>query len=236
MFKLIKIILLITSTLLLIFFNISCEKKVFEPAEYEAYIRSDESPYLNTVIKNGVKISLRYMPAEALLLSHYKYYTQELNSISGDSTISQTVKLNRIEEQKKRLINYEKAFKTSLHFLLTIVFEDNQRDIEYQNGGNFEQYSNWLQTLLFRFEEFIYIQSDAFGELHPSLCHMERIYGGFKHRNILVQFPKYLDGNNLLDKMPIEVCLKEFGLGSGPVTFKFDNLDDQSIKPKNPIF
>jgi hypothetical protein len=82
--------------------------------------------------------------------------------------------------------------------------------------------------IMFKLENYVYLSSNEVDELYPSLSHLERSYGMYKHRNILLQFPKEFNNNNILDNNQIKITLKEFGLGTGTLVFEFINLKNKN--------
>lgn len=204
----------------LIALSAGCEKHFDSIEEYEKYVKSEDSPYAQTISRNGVKVTLRYLPTDVLMINQLKSFEKEKIKIEIDTSLNAEQKNEWIKKEKDELAKYRKSYDNGLHFMLTLAYEDENKDIVYDKGkAGFETYSEWLQKLLFKLDQYIYINSETQGEIPPSLTHLERSYGMYKHSNILLQFPKSSAKN-------IEIVIKEFGLGSGNLEFEFKNLSD----------
>jgi hypothetical protein len=106
-----------------------------------------------------------------------------------------------------------------LYFHLSIGFEDQSRDLVYDKmRAGRQAYSEWLQKLTFEMNEFIYLETASGDSIPPDLCHMERSYGLHKTRSFLLMFSLPLHNDRKDQKLVLR--LKEFGLGTGQMSFQ----------------
>lgn len=219
-----KYIILFLAILILI---IGCtnEKSFSNLDEFEEYVYSDESPYLKKIVKNGIKMSLLYMPTEVMMIRHYRRYSEEKERIISDSLLGEREKRTSLSQLVDKLEKNRKKCENSIYYKLTVGFEDESRDIIYESMKmGYTNYSEWLQKLLFSLKTNVFFENSIIREVPLSAYHMERSFGITKSRNILLAFPKEFSKTNLLsndvDKMKIHI--KEFGLNVGSVEFVFD--------------
>ncbi|NOG99254.1 MAG: hypothetical protein HND52_14960 [Ignavibacteriae bacterium] len=225
-------VLILLCTLLIIS---SCRESYDTVEEYEKYIRSEEYPYLKTVVENGVKFQLRYMPADAMMITHYKHFEETKAKISLDSLLTKEVRDQRINEEVTRIKKTRDNYENALYFMLTIGYEDESKDLVYSSmQSGFSNYSNWLQKLLFSLNEYIYLQTPEIEEVPFSIYHMERNYGMMKTRNFLLSFPKEFNDIKILNSSneEVKVVIDDFGFGTGKINFAFNIHDENSMDIK----
>ena len=97
--------------------------------------------------------------------------------------------------------------------------EPNQDLVFNQLSGGREPYANWLNKLLFGLDKHIELNSGKVKEVPLSQYMMERNFGMTPGRTFLLAFPRYWEGEDLLDKDHdfLEVSIEEFGLHTGTV-------------------
>jgi hypothetical protein len=191
--------------------GVSCERTSFsDPDQLREYVVSGDYPFARTIVKNGVRFELRYVPTDYLMVPEYKDY----ESAPSDSIL---------EELHRRRQSYAQ----SIYFQLSISRED-KKDIVYSRlSSGYTEYSNWLQTLLFRLDERITLSTRAIEELPLDTYHMERNFGMMPSTQFLLLFPRNANGMDVLDaSTPLVVRMEEFGLGTGTVRFEFENLQE----------
>ena len=236
---------------LLIF--IGCQKKFSDVDKFVEYINGEESPFVKTISKEGVKVTVNFLPADGLLIPSYR----KLAKINSDTTLEQEKRQKRKEKiphaktqrsQRKNISSLEKQktkekireqikknkeiYNRSLYFQLTIGYEDETKDIVFERMKyGFDQYSEWLQKLAFRLKEYIYLKTELIDEIPVDTYHMERTFGMTKYRKILIMFPKRFNDIDLLngDNEYIELVMDEFGLGAGKLRFRFEMPIEQII-------
>lgn len=212
--------------LIWIFLLLGCSKaKTFNDLdEFEKYIKGDGSPYLQTVTKNGIVVSLRYITTEAMMLSAYRQYLETREKLIEDTSLSKEQRINKLNDVKKELLKQKGTYEQSLYFHLTIGYEDTSKDIVYEKMKvGYGTYSQWLQKLMFSLKEYVSLQSDAIGKIPLDMYHMERTFGMRKSRTFLLMFPVNFNKQDVLasENKWLELRVKEFGLGSGMLTFSF---------------
>jgi hypothetical protein len=132
----IKNILCVNIFLVTVFSFAGCKENIGSLEDYERYIRSDDSPLAKTIIRNDIKVSLRYMPADAFMISHYRQYEKTKTRIETDTTLNNHEKSIKKKDELERLEEYKAAYDNSLSFLLTIGYEDERRDIIYDKSSS----------------------------------------------------------------------------------------------------
>jgi hypothetical protein len=225
---------LLVSIILLNLFISGCQKKFSDIDKLEKYTAGSESPYKQTIRKNGVIISLRYIPTESIMIPFYRKYQDEIQAINRDITIEERNK--QIQIFKKKLQSEKIQLDKSIFFCLTLGFEDGKRDIEYDSmAGGFEQYSSWTQLLQFGLNKYITLYSEKTGEIPLSFYRMERTFGITKSRDFLLTFPVQFNKIDIRKiSSGLKLIIKEFGLRTGDITIdntikgpeiKFSNKD-----------
>ena len=217
------------SILILLVMLCGCKQTFSNLEEYEAYINAEDAPYTQTIIKNGSKVTVRYLSTDALMLRDYHRFREMRERLAADTSLTSKKRAERIKAEQQKLTERRADYGQSLYFKLTIGHTDESKDIVFQQsqaktGG----YSQWLQKLLFGLKESIYLRTVANNEIPLNNYHMERTYGMDKNRNFLLMFPTgemsaSLPGNN----NPVTLIIKEFGLGTGRLKFEFE------IKPSD---
>lgn len=203
-----------------------CEQKTFDNLdEMDAHFRAKDSPYVQTVVRNGITVTARYMPTAAMMIPLLKRYEEKKTAVSTDTTLSQTMRDSLLNIAQNRLDAQRRIYDRSLYIALTIGFEDGQRDIVYQSmQSGFGNYSEWLQKLMFRLKEQFFLRTKSGEEIPLDAYHLDRTYGMTKDRTLLLMFPAVFNNRELLSEnsSPVELVLKEFGLGVGRLKFEFD--------------
>lgn len=207
--------------------SFACQRTFTDLDEYEQYIKGEDSPYVRTIVKNGVRFTLRYMPTDAMMLSDYRRFEGKCRQIEADTSLSATRKKAQIAELRQELEQIRSGYSNAIYFNLTIGYQDRSRDLIYASMANgFGNYSQWLRKLLFGLQEKITLHTELAGEIPLSMYHMERSYGLTKERTLLLTFPRDFNGIDVLHDSPVRLRLSEMGLGVGRLNFDFS-------EPKN---
>ncbi len=211
--------------LICVFTSYGCRKaKTFSDLdEFEKYVNGDSYPCLKTITRNGIKMSLRYMPTDAMMTSSFRQYikTQEKLISAQFKKEQYTIKVN---DEKKEMLKQKTMYAQSIYFYLTISYESPSKDIVFQKmRDGHESYSQWLQKLMFALQECIYLQTETIDEIPLSMYHMERTYGMKKSRTFLLLFPTQFNGQEILstENKWVKLRVNEFSLGTGPLIFEF---------------
>jgi hypothetical protein len=211
----------------------SCREGYDTVEEYEKYVRSEEYPYLKTVVKNGVIFSLRYMPADAMMINHYKHFEETKKKIANDTLLTEAAIRERIKVEANKIKELRVNYTNSLYFMLTVKHEDENKDLVFSSTpAGFKNYSNWIQKLLFSLKEYIYLETPELEEVLLSIYHMERNYGMCKSRNFLLLFPKEFNDTKIINEKnkSIVVVINDIGLGTGKMRFEYSiDLETQGI-------
>lgn len=192
--------------------------------EFEKYVKGDNSPYLQTVTQNGIKVSLRYMPTEAMMINEYRHFLESREKLLKDNLLSKEQQKSKLNNLKNELLERKKAYGQSIYFHLTIGYEDESRDIVYEKMRfGHGAYSEWLQKLMFALQESIYLETHSIPDIPLNMYHMERTFGMRKSRTFLLVFPVQFNGHNVLggDNEWLKLRVNEFGLGTGQLTFTY---------------
>ena len=197
----------------------SCNNNIKSVKELENYSKLDKLDF-QTLEKKGVRISIKHQPIEFLMLQKYKHYQIEKEKLKQNSAVRNVyLELQKLKNEiKKANDNYS----NSIYFILTIGYADEKKDIEYQKmSTGFNDYTTWLNTLLFSMNKYIYMDTPNIDEIPLSIYQMDRTFGITKKRSFLLVFPKYFNNVNLLKEEWLKINIKEFGLGIGIVSLKF---------------
>jgi hypothetical protein len=192
--------------------------------QFEKYLKADSSPYLRTITENGVIVSLRYMPADALMVNSIRQFLDEKERLLKNPQLSAEQRTANINSLKTELLKRRETYQRSIYFYLTIRYEDPTRDIIYEKmKGGHEAYNTWLQKLMFGLKDNIYLQPASMDEIPLDQYHMERTFGLDKSGSFILVFPSEFNGRKVLDPENkwLQLHLEEFGLATGPLVFEF---------------
>ena len=165
------------------------------------------------------------MPADAMMINSYRSYIEKSEKLKQDTSLKQEDRKSKINKLKEELKQEKEIYKRSIYFFLTIGYEDEKKDIVYEKMiSGFNEYSQWLQKLMFGLKEYIYLQTALIDEIPVDTYQMDRTYGMTKSRTILLMFPKNFNEVDILDEENkwLKFKMKEFGLRAGRMTFKYD--------------
>ena len=220
-------------SLALILTGCTRNKAVSTVEELEKYVKGPDWPHQQTIIRNGVKVSVRYLPSEALLIPQYKRYEELKKTLTHDSSETFTRRLvggqrltdSLLISKRDEIKRTQGLYDQSLYFSMTIGYEDPKRDIEYDKmREGFGEYSQWMQKLVFQMKEYIYLETAATGEVPLALYDMQRTFGITKDRTFLLVFPRKFNEQDIASEQNKEIMLwiKEFGLQTGSINMDFD--------------
>jgi hypothetical protein len=166
----------------------SCKKRITKQSDLIAYINDPDNGLQKTQQIGQIKAVLTYKPG---LITAFK----QQPSIKTDKT-------NPLN------------FKDKLFFVLSL--STNNKEVLRQLP--FSQYSEMVQVLAFRMNEFIEAIPDDGKPVEPIECLFQQTYGMGIANNVLIVFnkEKLLDANNL------KIKVKEFGLNTGNLNFEIE--------------
>ncbi|MBI5216820.1 MAG: hypothetical protein HY960_13795 [Ignavibacteriae bacterium] len=200
-----------------------CEKRFESIDEYEKYVKADDSPFRQSVVQNGVKVTVQYLPTDAMMLRKYREHEEQKKKLVM-SVMDNEEKRKQLFQLESEVSNQRAMYDNSLYFVLTIGYEDGKRDIEYESmKAGFQHYSAWLNKLLFSMQEYIYIETPSGDEVPLSLYNMERTYGMTKEREYLLLFPRTFNERDVLSKTHewLNFHIEEFGCNTGSLNVQF---------------
>ena len=204
--------------------------------ELEAYVTGDGSPHVRTITRNGIKVSARYMPTEVMMIPSYRRYLEALERPGKGHSPTQGQRVASPIDARGKLVERRRVYDRSVFFLLSIGHEDPAKDIVYDRmKRGSEAYTQWLQKLLFGLQEHVSLESASMGKVPLNTYHMERTFGMGKSRSFCLMFPAQVGGQSVLapDAKWLELHLKEFGLGAGTLTLRFE-LPLQDVRYRLP--
>ncbi|HWZ04427.1 MAG TPA: hypothetical protein VNX40_12505 [Mucilaginibacter sp.] len=113
------------------------------------------------------------------------------------------------------------GYEDKLYFVLALSADDK----EVLRQLPISQYSEMVQVLAFRMQEFISLMPDGGKPLQPLDCLFQQTYGMGTANNLLIVF----NSGNMLDAEKLRVQVREFGLGIGNLDFEFKTKDINNI-------
>ena len=175
-----------------------CEHRFTSVDEYEKFVIGSDSPYSRQIIRDGIKVSVRYLPTDELLIRQYRQLEEMKKQAMAHQPVSSGSMKKAIDDAEEELSNSRKLYENSIYFAMTLGFEDGQHDIEYEPlKRGFHDYSDWTQKLQFRLNEYVSLETQGAGEVPISLYRMERTFGITKDRTFLLLFPEKFNGVHL---------------------------------------
>lgn len=190
----------------------ACSRSISSEEELNAWIRSVDYEHKDTVGTERYFFEVRWLPPEFFILQEHRI----LNALENQSPDSSE------NGSYKRLLEIKKNIRANLYFQLTVKAKGNQPELHEMyamEGAN--QNRAWLQKLMFGLQKEIFMVSDETDTTELSMYQMENIYGIKAAKNFLLVFPR--DGNGNTDLMnsggPLKIKIKEFGQGTGKMTF-----------------
>jgi predicted ribosome quality control (RQC) complex YloA/Tae2 family protein len=200
----------------------SREKTFHSADELDRYVHGNDWPAVQTVVRNGIRVSVRYLPSEALLIPRYKQYEEMAHALEKDQNAGKKDSL--LHDARKKIEETKGLYDRSLYFSMTIGYEDSTKDIEYEKmKEGFTAYSTWMQKLVFGLKEYITLETETTGEIPLDVYDMQRTFGITKERAFLLIFPRKFNNAVVLSSKNNEMILRinEFGLATGTLDFLF---------------
>ncbi len=188
----------------------SCNKKeVSTVGAYSKWINDPANGLTLTRKIHGLKISVKYLPADYL---EYK----EMQDNSGE---------NQLDSLKKE-------YENSLTFLMTIGPDEekgNKNDIMFDGIKNYKEYSERLLSLNFEIEKNVLLKTDNVA-LKPVLSALENTYGLSKSRNIVFAFaPTQNEKQEIENSNTIDFIYSDELFELGLMHFNFNTSDFKNL-------
>ena len=191
---------------IIIFFSIgfltSCSRTLTYH-DYEEYIRDPQNGLIKEKLINGIRYTVQFRPPELMVNQYIKAY----------DTISEGT-----------LENLYKQYGKYYYFKLFISYQNKEM---LRAATNFQQYSNLMQKMGFGMGKYTSLISSNADTLQLVDFHFARYFGMGKSNDILLVFRKDENQAEVLN-----LYLKEFGLKTGNVRFKFKTSDLVKVEKK----
>ncbi|MDB5134371.1 MAG: hypothetical protein JWP37_974 [Mucilaginibacter sp.] len=175
----------------------SCKKIISDRQELMIYINDPGNGLKKTEQIEKIKTVLLYKPWQLIAVKQ--------QTINGKSKNSDPFKI-----------------KDKLFFVLSL--SANNKELLRQLP--FGQYSEMVQVLAFRMNEFIDIVPDDKKAVEPQECIFQQTYGMGIANNLLIVFNK----GQLMSADNLRVRVKEFGLNTGNLNFEIKTKDIKELR------
>ncbi len=187
------------------------------------HLNSDHSPYLRTTVTNGVRVSLKYLPTEAVMLGELRQHLENKQKLKSNGEMREPERTKALNKLESELRDRRESYERHLHFQLTLKYEDPDKNI-VQDGlqGAQQNYGLWLQKLTFGLQKQLSLETDILGQIPLELYHMEPTFGVNRNISFMLVFPSQHNGQNVLESnSQLTLKISEFGLNTGPVVFEY---------------
>lgn len=185
--------------ILSVFGLIACKPDVLSPEALSAYVADGENGLQKSVSVGQTVINVTYRPTDLWVL-------QETGTGPIDAT--------KIEALRKKYGQY-------YYFILSL--SDQDKEALHQASG--EQYSELVQTLSFRMNEYVTLTTTAQDTIPVGDFMLNRTYGLNKSTDLLFVFSR----EQAIGRDWVQFNLNEFGLGAGNQRFRFRTIDLEEV-------
>jgi hypothetical protein len=168
------------------------------PAELNEYIADEENQLVKKIKVQAYSLRVSYRPTDLWIY-------QEADNLKID--------VGTYNSLNQRYSNY-------YYFILSLS-KANKEMLDPATTGGLGQYSELVQTLSFRMNNYVTLTTPAQDTISPGDFMLHRTYGLSEATNILFVFDK----NKSKGKEWVSFNLKEFGLGIGDQRFRFKTED-----------
>ena len=195
----------ITYILLFMFYLFTACNTVENKEEMIKYVSETENGLLKEKKISGTEIKLMLKPS--ILFA--------MQEIEGQTKIS--------EKEKQEIIN---QYNKQLYFVLSI--SRNNEEVLNSLAGNKQQFGSMVNELAFGLEQNAKLITSNADTLNMIASHFVRTYGVGRSSDVLLVF------ENKHEKYDwIKLFIKEFGLETGDISFKFEKADIENIPELN---
>lgn len=187
--------------MLFIFLLFGCKPEYLDKEGLIAYISDADNGLIKTQTIGGTEVSISYKPADLLILQENGWKPE----ISSEKYMALRDK-------------YEH------HYYFTLTLSKNNKEIVNVADVGLGNFSSLVETLSFRMGEFTNVTTpkDTIAVADYVFSHT---YGMSNANTLLYVFPK----DRISDDGWVQFNLKEFGLGLGNLSFRFDTNNLNSI-------
>lgn len=171
----------------------SCNPVIKNKADLQTYITDPDNGLMGTTQRSDVVIKTTWQPWQLIA--------------------------NKMGNPKSKASNDASSFANNLYFILSL----SKGNKELLRQLPFEMYSEMVQVLSFRMQNFVSAQPDGKTAIQPIECIFQQTYGMTEANMLLLVFNK----KDIGAAKELTISLKEFGLGMGNLKFPFQlkNID-----------
>ena len=191
----------IKSTSVILFLLIvlnSCKHSALTAQEIEQYIAEPSNGLVITQKTLGADITASYLPTDLLALR--EFLTEQIPS-------------------NKEFLNASNKYRNSQYFVISFSVDDHE---VLNPAAGINKYGELLRTISFGMQRYVHLTTADGDTLQPLSYSLDRTYAMGSSTQVLFAFPKKPKAEW------IRVNVQEFGLGSGNVTFQFQQSDIQN--------
>ena len=179
------------------FFLQSCTPDLLTEEALHAYVQDTDHGLIKTTQRGSIEVGAVFRPTDLIV-------AQELRS----------------EEVNKEVIQkLRKKYGAYSYFVLSI--SNNGKDALYSTAGSYQHFSDNLQKLSFRMQDYLHMTTSAKDTVYMADYHFSRMHGMSGSTQVLLAF----DHEKIKDKKWVQLNLKEMGLGAGRVNLRFETTD-----------
>ncbi|WP_212003309.1 hypothetical protein [Chitinophaga sp. HK235] len=187
-------------SVLAVFFSCSRPSPV-DKAGMETYLNKSSHHLAQQSSRNGIDISLKYMPQSMLVL-------QDLSKTQDPG--------------HQALDTLQKKYASQYYFLLSFSKEGKEA---IRQLGDYSLYSKMLQTLAFRMNEYVNITTASNDTVQLSDYAFQQTYGLSDANSLLLAFP----AEKIRTASSFHVNIAECGFATGSERFEFKSRDIANI-------
>lgn len=180
---------------------VSCKPEYLSPKELEAYVTEEDHGCAKLASIGETTIAVTYRPTDLLVYQE-----------TGDEAVD----IKKLEELRQKYSRY-------YYFILSLSHQG--KEALHQAGR--EQYSNLVETLSFRMNEYVTLTTSASDTIPVGDFILNRTFGMSRSTDLLFVFNR----EKAKGKEWVQFNLNEFGLGAGNQRFRF-NTEDLEGLPK----
>jgi len=188
--------------LLLIVFSSCTPSTVKTEQELLTYIRDEDNGLYKKQNKNGVDIELMYRPTDLIV-------QQELQGKESSSPED----IQKLEDQYGKYA----------YFVLS--FSQNDREALYARSADYGDFSEKLQRIAFRMNEYTYMSTDQQDTVYLSDFYYPRLNGMGMATQVLLAFER----EQIEQGETATLHVKDLGFGTGRVNFKIKKKDMERV-------
>lgn len=188
---------------------LGCSRMTIESDhEMLRWINNEENGFTQSKYANGLKLTVKYLPMEYLVLKELKssktYSRKTVDSLIG-------------------------RYKNSKAFVFTISPDEREEsgsDVMYKNVQSLSEFKQRVWDMNFNINQFVKLKSDK-SEFEPVLSTMENIYGLGKQRSVYFVFSDNEKSKGLHEATDLDFVYTDeiYNTGISHFIFKKDDLD-----------